>query len=72
VEGVAGVDKKQQVEYTYVAFYGVMFVIAVGLSWVLSNAHPRSYRRLVPPLGLITGLVIFGGILIAQHTYPGG
>jgi hypothetical protein len=66
------VDKKQQVEYTYVACYGVVLLIAVGLSWVLSKANPRSYRRLVPPLGLITGLMILGGILLAQHTYPGG
>jgi hypothetical protein len=66
------VDKKQQVEYTYVAFYGVMFLIVVGLSWVVSNANSRAYRRLVPPLGLITGLMIFSGILIAQHYYPGG
>jgi hypothetical protein len=63
------VDKHKQVEYTYVAFYGVVLVIAIGLSWVLSNANARSYRRLVPPLGLITGLMIFGGILIAQHNY---
>lgn len=65
-------DKKQQVEYTYVAFYGVMLLIAIGLSWVFAHIDQRSYRKLVPPLGLITGLMIFGGILIAQHNYPGG
>ena len=65
-------DKKQQVEYTYVAFYGVMLVIVTGLSWALAHVNQRSYRRLVPPLGLATGLMIFGGILLAQHYYPGG
>ena len=65
-------DKKQQVEYLYVAFYGVVLLAAIGLSFVLSRINPRSYRRLVPPLGLITGLMIFGGILLAQHHYPGG
>jgi hypothetical protein len=63
------VDKQKQVEYTYVAFYGVVLVVAIGLSWVLANANSRSYRRLVPPLGLITGLLIFSGILLAQHYY---
>jgi hypothetical protein len=66
------VDKKHQVEYTYVAFYAVMLVVAAGFSWVVSNANQRSYRRMVPPLGLFTGLMIFSGILIAQHNYPGG
>ncbi len=65
-------DKKQQVEYTYVAFYGVALLFAAGLSWVVANANSRSYRRLVPPLGLVTGLLIFSGILVAQHYYPGG
>jgi hypothetical protein len=66
------VDKKQWVEYSYVAAYAVLLVIAFGLSWVTANADPKAFRRLVPPLGLITALIIFGGILIAQHTYPGG
>jgi lipopolysaccharide export LptBFGC system permease protein LptF len=66
------VDKKQQVEYTYVGFYLLFLLFAAGLSYTLSRVNPRSYRRLVPPLGLITGLMIFGGILLAQHTYPGG
>ena len=65
-------NKKQQVEYLYVAFYGVVLLAAIGLSFALSRVNPRSYRRLVPPLGLITGLMIFGGILLAQHHYPGG
>lgn len=65
-------DKKQQVEYTYVAFYGVMLALAAGLSWAVAHVNQRSYRRLVPPLGLVTGLMIFSGILIAQHYYPGG
>jgi predicted membrane protein len=70
--GVGGVDKKQQVEYTYVAFYAVLLAMAAGLSWVVAHANSRSYRRMVPPLGLVTGLMIFSGILIAQHYYPGG
>ena len=65
-------DKKQQVEYTYVGLYMLFLVLAIGLSFALSKVNPRSYRRLVPPLGLITGLMIFGGILLAQHNYPGG
>ncbi|MDX6211957.1 MAG: hypothetical protein QOF82_1044 [Frankiales bacterium] len=65
-------DKKHQVEYTYVAFYGVMLLVAIGFSWAVSKVNRRSYRRMVPPLGLFTGLMIFGGILIAQHNYPGG
>ena len=65
-------DKKQQVEYTYVGFYVLFLLLAIGLSWALSRVNPRSYRRLVPPLGLITALMILGGILLAQHNYPGG
>ncbi len=65
-------DKKQQVEYTYVGFYLLFLLLMIGMAWALSRVNARSYRRLVPPLGLITGLMIFGGILLAQHTYPGG
>ena len=65
-------DGKQKVEYSYVAFYAVVLALAIGLSWALTHVRSRSYRRLVPPLGLVTALLIFGGILVAQHAYPGG
>lgn len=65
-------DKKHQVEYTYIAFYAVMLVIGAGLSWVFADANPRSYRKFMLPLGLFTGLLIFGGIMLAEHYYPGG
>jgi hypothetical protein len=66
------VDKKQQVEYTYVGLYILFLLVSIGLSWGLSRVNPRSLRRIVPPLGLFTGLMILGGILLAQHNYPGG
>ena len=47
--------KHQQVEVLYVSFYGVMLLIGGGLAWVLADANPRAYRRMMLPLGLITG-----------------
>ncbi len=61
--------KHQQVEVLYVSFYGVMLLIGGGLAWVLADANPRAYRRMMLPLGLITALMLYSGVVLAGHYY---
>ncbi|MFL6136438.1 MAG: hypothetical protein ACJ74O_01380 [Frankiaceae bacterium] len=63
-------SKEHLVEWTYAGGWILLLLIGAILAWRMSRESNATYRSFVPFIGLLTALMLIGGLMLAGRYFP--
>jgi uncharacterized membrane protein len=62
--------KEHVIEWTYAGGWILLLLVGAVLAWRMSRQPNVTYRSFVPFIGLLTTMLLVGGLLLAGRYFP--